>query len=128
MSLEQIEDSVPEGEKWTDPDFPPEFKSLSPEWTYESFLSKEEFEKWKTLTWRRASDIPCLQNDWGETNVIKEGIRPGDIKQGNIGDCYLLSSIAALAEEEFRTTYVFENPFFNKKGVYGVKLYVNGVK
>jgi hypothetical protein len=30
--------------------------------------------------------------------MVEEGILPADIQQGNIGDCYFLASIAALAE------------------------------
>jgi hypothetical protein len=29
--------------------------------------------------------------------MCEKGINPGDIQQGNIGDCYFLASVAALA-------------------------------
>jgi hypothetical protein len=123
--INEILETIPEGEKWTDPDFPPEFKSLCPEWTYESSLSKEEFEKWKTLTWRRATDIPCLQNDQGGINFSNGAFRLDDIKQGNIKDSYLMSAISTLGE---RAVNLFENPGISSEGVYCVILYVNGEK
>jgi hypothetical protein len=34
--------------------------------------------------------------------MVEDDFSPNDIQQGNIGDCYFLSSIAALADDEER--------------------------
>jgi calpain-5 len=45
----------------------------------------------REITWRRISEIipNCVMEEGG--------INPADIHQGNIGDCYFLASISALA-------------------------------
>lgn len=54
---------------------------------------------WDDLEWRRASDIPDLNKpENGPLEIFHEGIKPSDIKQGNLGDCYLLASLSVLAE------------------------------
>lgn len=45
----------------------------------------------REITWKRISEI--IPNCTMEEN----GIYPADIQQGNIGDCYFLASISALA-------------------------------
>jgi hypothetical protein len=40
---------------------------------------------------------------------IGDTIDPGDILQGRIGDCYFLSAIAGLAENEGRISKIFPN-------------------
>jgi hypothetical protein len=64
--------------------FPPNQQSLSGEWGY--------IEKWKNVKWRPISEII-------KKPVIFEGkVEPSDIKQGQLGDCYFLAALAALAE------------------------------
>ena len=71
--------------KWTDPDFPPN----------EASIGKGDDLPVKA-TWKRIPDvIPDPQ-------FVSGKIEPSDILQGNIGDCYFLSAIAALAENDFR--------------------------
>lgn len=66
--------------KFTDKEFPTNSQSLN------FSISNRE------ITWKRIWDIVpgCV--------LVENEIKPADIYQGNIGDCYFLASIAALAE------------------------------
>lgn len=49
----------------------------------------------------------------GESVKVFDGkIEPKDIKQGGLGDCYFLCSLAALAERENLITKLFETKEF----------------
>jgi calpain-15 len=54
-------------------------------------------------------------------------IRPEDIRQGEIGNCWYLSSITALAEYPGRIESAFLNKTLSQAGVYGVQMYALGV-
>ena len=69
-----------DGGKWTDPDFPPEESSIG-----------SVDERIVRATWRRIPEI--IKNP----EFVSGKIEPSDVLQGSIGDCYFLSSIAALA-------------------------------
>lgn len=63
------------------------------------------------------SDAPVL---------ISDRIKATDVQQGSIGDCFLLSAIAAVAaarRELVRSLFV---AYDISKGVYGVRLFLNG--
>lgn len=80
------------------------------------------------VTWKRIRDIPALVDQNGEVHIFQGYIEPSDIKQGQIGDCYFLSSIAALAERPDRIRNMFLNDDANDYGVYGSVMYKNGIK
>ena len=71
--------------------------------------------------WRRLSemcDAPVL---------ISDSVSAGDVRQGSIGDCFLLSAIAAVASK--RRELLVNNfvKYDVAKGVFGVRLFINGV-
>ena len=53
-------------------------------------------------------------------------IGPNDICQGQLGNCYFLSAVSALAEFPERIKKCFVTRNFNFAGKYRVKLHING--
>lgn len=100
---------------WVDETFPHTNASL-----YENGVSpaKRNIRKqpfWDAIEWRSAADFSP------NTNAFKE-IKPTDIHQGSLGDCWLLCSISALAEYPERIKKLFDFSQV-KEGKYGVRLW-----
>ena len=72
------------------------------------------------IPWKRSTEI------MDEVKVIVDGIKPSDIYQGSLGDCYFLSSISALAEHPSRVERLLISKEANEKGCYAVALNVCG--
>lgn len=78
-------------------------------------------QRWETYTWRRPVDV------YGEGNFkVFNNITPTDIKQGDCGDCYFLSSISSVAEYPERIENVFITKEVNAAGCYAMRLFING--
>lgn len=83
------------------------------------------------VNWRRPADIPDLVDDRrgkSRLRLFVGLIEPNDIIQGGIGDCYFLSSLAALSERPERIKELFCSEKVNEHGVYGANFYKNGIK
>lgn len=80
------------------------------------------------MTWKRIPDIADLKDKNGDLHIFFEEIEPNDIQQGQIGDCYFLSSLAALAEVPDRIKSMFLNVTTNDVGMYGAFMAKNGKK
>lgn len=101
--------------KFTDPEFPPETGSL-----VGRPPRSEHDRNWNSIAWARAPDvIPHMK--------IFEGISPNDINQGEIGDCYFLCCLSALAERPVYIERLFDTDKVNEQGVYAVWLNINGM-
>ena len=74
------------GEKFTDESFPPQLQSLSKE------SAGENMQKFLDVEWKRASELYP-----GGVTIAPDNLAPEDIVQGCLGDCYLVSCLAALA-------------------------------
>lgn len=72
-------------------------------------------------TWQRASDV------YGTSEFVWNDICVNDIRQGDLGDCYLLSAIAALAEYPERVKHLFVSDQANQTGIYSVELCIGGI-
>ena len=60
--------------------------------------------------------------------MVEDDFKPEDIHQGNVGDCYFLSSLAALAAEEERIEQIFHNNFeISGHGIYKLIIVNAGV-
>jgi len=72
--------------------------------------------------WKRASEI------YSQVDVFHDGISPNDINQGELGNCYFLAVLSAMAEVPERVFSRFITKTPNKAGIYLVTLFVNGVE
>ena len=62
-----------------------------------------------------------------ETPVLfDKKIEPSDVIAGHEGDCYLLSSLAALAEHPDIIKRIFRGQVYNEEGLYKVNLRIDG--
>lgn len=59
------------------------------------------------ISWRRPQDF--LPECWQSKICLFDGISPSDIDQGQLGDCYFLCAVAALAEHEAQIEGIFKN-------------------
>ena len=76
---------------------------------------------WSDFSWKRPHEM------WGEGNfVLYDQIDMNDIQQGELGDCYFLSCLSALAENPDRIKAIFITKEVNDAGIYAVKLFING--
>jgi len=111
------EECKAEGIMWNDPDFPANADSVF------GFGEKPGYSKYMCdkLIWLRPGDIYKE-----EKFSVYDEIGPNDIKQGDLGDCYFLSALSAIAEHTERIKRIFLQREVNETGVYCVGFYLNG--
>lgn len=73
---------------------------------------------WKSIVWRRPDEIYGK----GKYKLFEGKIEPNDIRQGSLGDCYFLSTLASIADSPERIKKLFVERDSNPYGVYGVKI------
>ena len=76
-----------------------------------------------SVPWKRAPDVVGRQAGKGRVRLFDK-IEAADIKQGGLGDCWLLSAIASAAEahpELIRSLFITQ--FVEACGVYRIRLY-----
>lgn len=115
---EIFEDCKKKNKKFTDSEFPPDQTSLSKKW---DGLTEKQRNSWKNYVWRRAGEI--FGNDY---DIFYQEIEPNDIRQGNLGNCYLLSSLSSLAERPYIVKKIFHTVEKNDYGIYSVWFNSNG--
>jgi hypothetical protein len=100
---------------YIDPSFPP----------IESSLWKKETDEecpFETLPiWRRPKDFMT-----GIPTLFEDSIDPNDINQGGLGDCWFLSSLAAIAENPALIKRLFITKEYNEEGIYKLRICKNG--
>ncbi|CAD8190588.1 unnamed protein product [Paramecium pentaurelia] len=99
--------------KFEDSKFPPDKCSLS---------SDPNFQKGKNIVWKR----PDQFLEPGQIKLF-DTIDPMDIKQGELGDCYFLSSLSALAEIPQQVQKLFRHQEYQQNGLYGIFMCNNGI-
>jgi calpain-15 len=107
-------------EPYTDESFPPNEFSLIQDWDEDADGIPEKARKWQRFTWIRATEIEELNDSDGKLQVFANSVDPSDIKQGDLGDCYFLSTLSVLAEKPKRITDLFLSKRENKYGIYGI--------
>lgn len=71
--------------------------------------------------WIRAPLLPCFKDK--KVQLFQDKVEPNDIKQGEIGDCWLMAAIACVAEEPNRIQRLFKDFEIQQDGKYKIKLY-----
>jgi hypothetical protein len=110
LGLSDLKDKMrKEGQKFTDATFPPQHSSLGniP----------------GNISWKRIPELLVNQ----QPVIFDKKIEPSDVIAGHEGDCYLLSSLAALAEFPDIIKKIFRGQTANAEGLYKVSLRVDGV-
>jgi hypothetical protein len=112
--------------RYTDKQFPPTDVSLG------AFEAKEAKKDGDGVEWKRAHEIievmPATSRcDRTAPQLFEDGISPRDIAQGALGDCWLLSAIACLAEQRGAIERCFVEHSYNPRGKYTLRLW-SGLK
>lgn len=119
------------GQTYTDADFPPDETSLRavdkdgnkrPKHFVhaKSGLAESQI---KTLTFKRPKE--CFE---GQYYLYKDDISIEDVKQGQIGNCYLISVLASLSQRPDLIFNVFKSRTVNPDGYYELYFYENSEK
>ena len=108
--------------RYTDKKFPPNDASLG------AFEAKKDGD----VDWKRAHEIievmPATSRcDRTAAQLFEDGVSPKDICQGALGDCWLLSAIACLAEQRGSIERCFLEHSYNPRGKYTLRLW-DGLK
>ena len=120
---EVIQELTESGKQFEDPDFPAADESI-----VDPTDQTDALKSIGKVVWRRPKDIPALLDKNGKAHLFHGKIEPNDIKQGMLGDCYFLSALAALAEKPNRIRDMFLDEEVNNEGIYGAKMYKNGIE
>ena len=103
-----------------DHEFPPNFTSIDKD--IETIKDKYE----SLIQWRRIAEIFQTKTEHLKKKVnpyvFHNGIEPNDVKQGKLGDCWILSAISALAEHPNLVKRIILTHETNEYGIYKVKL------
>lgn len=83
---------------------------------------QNQVNRFSNYEWKRASDI------YENPVIFSDGITPQDVCQGEIGDCYFLCTLSAMAEVPERIIERFISKEVNSAGAYKVDFYVNGIE
>ena len=77
------------------------------------------------MTWNRTTAMIKDATLWPTTGGI-DNISYDDINQGQLNDCYFLSSCAVVAPRTTAMHSIFQTPAFNAAGLFALKAYVRG--
>ena len=102
---------------WTDLEFPPVLSSL-----YDQNDKTQDADKYNEYTWRRVSEI------YDNPQLFVDGFDPGDINQGELGDCYFLAVLSTLCSDSNDILNLLVSKEINAAGCYIVRFFINGVE
>jgi hypothetical protein len=94
------------GEKYVDKDFPAHLTSLYKDHTIVPDSVKQQ------IVWKRLTDMVPK----GELFV--NGVEPGDVLQGSLGDCWFLGPLSVVADKAELLNKIFITTAINNYGVY----------
>ena len=118
-----VENVLGSGTAYIDADFPP---SDAIDWDDHptTFRSLDWVADSASLQWRRLGNI--FPTSSGHS-LFGTGIKPEDVKQGSIGNCWFIAAAAAVAEVPGRLEANWLTKTMNTEGVYALTMYVLGV-
>ena len=105
--------------------FPPSLSSLisnNLDDSSHNVIPPETLKEYRSYTWVRLKDI----YDKEKKVVFKDPLAPNDIKQGNIGSCFIMVVLSGLLSKTSRLKRLYESDQVNDKGVYCLKLLLQG--
>ncbi|CAB4064322.1 CAPN15 [Lepeophtheirus salmonis] len=109
---------IKNGDSFVDDSFPPCLKSV--------FYDSKNKDNAPTIKWCRPKEILTpLEGNTIPWTVFRSPL-PSDISQGILGDCWLLSALAVLAENQELVNKVMITQDYNNEGVYKVRLCKDG--
>ncbi|KAF0983090.1 hypothetical protein FDP41_011068 [Naegleria fowleri] len=111
---EVVKNQIASNAKFVDKDFPPQIEPT----IYDSSFAGKRIEN---IKWARASEILGKSLE-----VFCDGIEPDDIKQGSLGDCWLLSAISSISSKPLLIERLFTTRVPNEAGIYEVNICVGG--
>jgi hypothetical protein len=114
-----LSDCIAKNKNFQDPEFPAVIDTITKDKSHESYQKSFVPSKWL-----RPHEI--FKCDYTEIKLF-DTIDPNDIKQGQLGNCYFLATLSALAEFPERVKRIFTTLKTNKFGAYSVIIYINGI-
>ena len=99
-----------------DPEFKPEAKSL--------YMNGEPPADADEVQWLRPSEIAGTVK--AEIQLFKDGVEAGDVVQGALADCWILSALSILATHPLYMHRLFVSTEYAKQGLYVLRFYKNG--
>ena len=96
-----------------------------------SLIWRDAGEDWKKTVWVDYWERVSTNFDTTKLTLFgANGVNPKDIRQGKVGNCWLMSAASALAEKGHRIENMFHDSDKNEvraSGLYGVNIYALGV-
>ena len=117
--------------KFYDNTFPPTLNTLYSKNSKGEFMDKvrgpkklkdfqEDVSYIQSIVWKRVTEV---SPKW---ELFEGKIEINDVEQGSLGDCYFLSSIAALAGYPYLIKEKFRTKGFNQEGYYEMIFFIDG--
>ena len=115
--IKQVQETIAKADEWTDEDFPTQFTSI-----YQADIdaNPKKFEHFKHFDWKSGSD------SFESPKVFNYMVKPNDVIQRALGDCYFLATLSSLADHKDLIGHLYETKECNKAKVYLLKFYING--
>jgi hypothetical protein len=113
QSLVEVVKTIPSGSKFIDKDFPPNKTCLGP-------IDGMTEENMANIVWVRPEDM------MDSPVLVADGVEPGDVCQGGLGDCWWLGGLSVLCTRRDLMDRIMSTDKYKDKGVYAFKFYKFG--